>query len=85
MAQGFILTHTGGTPRKGPKFSSAGDGQRALQVTLHAKFRGVSSADQVPRAQHILPGEQGFRLTLLALKDFTASRCMAFTVAPIAN
>ncbi|WP_251285324.1 hypothetical protein, partial [Enterobacter hormaechei] len=27
-------------------------------------------ADQVPRAQHILQGEQGFRLTPLALKDF---------------
>ncbi len=42
-------------------------------------------ADQVPRAQHILQGEQGFRLTPLALKIFTASRCMAFTVAPIAS
>ncbi|MFW8406355.1 DNA polymerase II, partial [Klebsiella pneumoniae] len=42
-----------------------------LQVTL-APQESVAfiPADQVPRAQHILQGEQGFRLTPLALKDF---------------
>ncbi len=42
-----------------------------LQVTL-APQESVAfiPADQVPRAQHILQGEKGFRLTPLALKDF---------------
>ena len=42
-----------------------------MQVTL-APQESVAfiPADQVPRAQHILQGEQGFRLTPLALKDF---------------
>ena len=42
-----------------------------MQVTL-APQESVAfiPADQVPRAQHILRGEQGFRLTPLALKDF---------------
>ncbi|MFV2479096.1 DNA polymerase II, partial [Escherichia coli] len=42
-----------------------------LQVTLAPQESvAVIPAEQGPRAQQILQGEQGFRLTPLALKEF---------------
>ncbi len=73
MAQaGFILTrHWRDTPQGTEVSFWLATDNGPLQVTL-APQESVAfiPADQVPRAQHILQGEQGFRLTPLALKDF---------------
>ena len=73
MAQaGFILTrHWRDTPQGTEVSFWMATDNGPLQVTL-APQESVAfiPADQVPRAQHILQGEQGFRLTPLALKDF---------------
>lgn len=73
MAQaGFILTrHWRDTPQGTEVSFWLATGSGPLQVTL-APQESVAfiPADQVPRAQHILQGEQGFCLTPLALKDF---------------
>ncbi len=73
MAQaGFILTrHWRDTPQGTEVSFWLVTDSGPLQVTL-APQESVAfiPADQVPRAQHILQGEQGFRLTPLALKDF---------------
>lgn len=74
MAQaGFILTrHWRDTPQGTEVSFWLATDNGPLQVTL-APQESVAfiPADQVPRAQHILQGEQGFRLTPLALKDFS--------------
>lgn len=76
MAQaGFILTrHWRDTPQGTEVSFWLATDNGPLQVTL-APQESVAfiPADHVPRAQHILQGEQGFRLTPLALKIFTAS------------
>ncbi|HGW1475306.1 TPA: DNA polymerase II [Escherichia coli] len=73
MAQaGFILTrHWRDTPQGTEVSFWLATDNGPLQVTL-APQESVAfiPADHVPRAQHILQGEQGFRLTPLALKDF---------------
>lgn len=73
MAQaGFILTrHWRDTPQGTEVSFWLATDSGPLQVTL-APQESVAfiPADQVPRAQHILQGEQGFCLTPLALKDF---------------
>ncbi|EOT9894264.1 DNA polymerase II [Escherichia coli] len=73
MAQaGFILTrHWRDTPQGTEVSFWLATDNGPLQVFL-APQESVAfiPADQVPRAQHILQGEQGFRLTPLALKDF---------------
>lgn len=73
MAQaGFILTrHWRDTPQGTEVSFLLATDNGPLQVTL-APQESVAfiPADHVPRAQHILQGEQGFRLTPLALKDF---------------
>lgn len=73
MAQaGFILTrHWRDTPQGTEVSFWLATDNGPLQVTL-APQESVAfiPADQVPRAQHILQGKQGFRLTPLALKDF---------------
>jgi len=69
---GFILTrHWRDTPQGTEVSFWLATDNGPLQVTL-APQESVAfiPADQVPRAQHILQGEQGFRLTPLALKDF---------------
>ncbi|VFS36063.1 DNA polymerase II [Escherichia coli] len=69
---GFILTrHWRDTPQGTEVSFWLATDNGPLQVTL-APQESVAfiPADHVPRAQHILQGEQGFRLTPLALKDF---------------
>ena len=68
----FYLNPTlAGHPARDRSFLLAGDGQRAVAGhACTARVRGVYSCRSGPRAQHILQGEQGFRLTPLALKDF---------------
>lgn len=88
MAQaGFILTRHWQDTRKDRSFLLAGDGQRAVAgfpLRRKSPWR-LFLPIRFPALQHILQGEQGFRLTPLALKDFHRQRCMAFTVAPIAS
>lgn len=75
MAQaGFILTrHWRDTPQGTEVSFWLATDNGPLQVTL-APQESVAfiPADQVPRAQHILQGEQGFRLTPLAFKGFSS-------------
>lgn len=68
----FYLNPTlAGHPARDRSFFLAGDGQRAVAGhACTARVRGVYSRRSGSRAQHILRGEQGFRLTPLALKDF---------------
>lgn len=74
MAQaGFILTrHWRDTPQGTEVSFWLATDNGPLQVTL-APQESVAfiHADQVPRAQHILQGEQGFRLTPAGVKGFS--------------
>ncbi len=73
MAQaGFILTrHWRDTPQGTEvSFWLATDNGPLLVFLAPQESVAFIPADQVPRAQHILQGEQGFPLTPLALKDF---------------
>lgn len=68
----FYLNPTlAGHPARNRSFLLVSDGQRAVAgYACAARVRGVYSRRSGSRAQHILQGEQGFRLTPLALKDF---------------
>ncbi len=74
MAQaGFILTrHWRDTPQGTEVSFWLATDNGPLQVTL-APQESVAfiPADQVPRAQHILRGEQGFRLIAAGVKGFS--------------